>query len=90
MHRAENDLVSLSYLSLRGDNGRLGGSASLLLLQSSAGWLLNRSAHSLRRKAERHKPTIKASEGENGDAEMKEREISQNGDLLPRNREEPS
>lgn len=50
-HRAENDLVSLSYLSLRGDNGRLGGSASLLLLQSSAGWLLNCSAHSLRRKA---------------------------------------
>lgn len=91
-HRAENDLVSLSYLSLRGDNGRLGGSASLLLLQSSAGWLLNRSAHSLRRKAwgGRHKPAIKESEGENGDAEMKEREISQNDDLLPRNRGEPS
>lgn len=39
---------------------------------------------------ERHKPAIKESEGENGDAEMKEREISQNGDLLPRNRGEPS
>lgn len=37
---------------------------------------------------ERHKPAIKASEGENGDA--KEREISQNDDLLPRNRGEPS
>lgn len=38
----------------------------------------------------RHKPAIKESEGENGDAEMKEREISQNDDLLPRNRGEPS